>query len=1219
MTHKSFSATAGRSGSATKTLTKPAAHSGACCRHARIPFVIVAMLYVGLAVTSLEAALMCQDTPVLAASNTMQGQVGRQVSTPRLVIYNGNTRDLVGHSRPGVHGMTFALYQEASGSAPSWMETQNVTVDSQGNYSVVLGITKPDGVPAELLSSGLTRWLGIQLENNVESPRIVFTSVPFAFHASSADSLANHAASEYVLAQQLQTASGLTQLGLTSLINTSIASQLGNNGNQYARLDVPNRFSGDQVVDGTLSLDATGTATAARGYASFPVDLLASSFNSTTAQPETKVFRWQVAPVRSNTATPSASLNLLYRASASATPALTGLSINEDGTINFAPRQKLFQFENASNFMSIQDAITAAGQSGAVLVPPTYTGTDSFVNPNNIPVIDLRSALSTIEVGDLPGIICDGSADASLVLNALTGAQDSISNRTISFRGCGHVRLDHQWVIRYQYAPTIDLSETQLLGCNGASGPMILVQRSIGWTITSSTRGSAVIYTNGGSFCGKAGSKFTGGIGTDNDFHTYPGGYTNTSGTLTNITINGAAGTPGFCGFCTSVAENQENFNISETTINCNFSQGESKGIGFLSRFAQNATISHNNVVGCMWGIYWFSPHMFVEYNNLTANGDWDIFIPTSAYGGTTSGAGLFCDSIGNIIRGNIQAEGSGAFLWARNDSGYCSGTLEGNLINGDWSNVNCNGPGCGLHGGHHVPIGQHMIEDGGVLYLQGNVADNQTSRGVLNTVPLIGDSRYPSGGSLATYIDLGNSWMQPTAVFDGKPPQNGLRHLSSSSSDPDVTTFDEIMQSAAGGGSSRNPPLKIWRTGTAGGGSYVDYAMTTLDDLYQQASNGNSFVIDVVRNDPGTPTGLAVRLSLYGGVNVATPPAIASPVVKAQGGGSGSTWGYKVVGISGGGTRYTTAEVTVSNAAILDSSHWSRIETKKMPGYVEYQLWLTTQPAGAGRTLGMIASFNTTTANTNCAIDAVQGCDGTDQRWYMTDKGQAIITAGAPTTTTADGRINIAAGSKYYIGGTALAASDVGALASSTQLAQSKSCKSTDKVSAYDAVTGQFACSADQTAGVTSVVGRTGDVLLTKSDVGLGNVENTSDANKPISTATQAALNIKLDKGTATWPSSGTITTTIASGSATLPTAPIAAKSCAEAATVAATGVVTTDVILWTPIADFTAVGGYMPGDTLKIYSYPATNTINFKVCNADTINAVTPGVVTLNWRVVR
>ncbi len=34
----------------------------------------------------------------------------------------------------------------------------------------------------------------------------------------------------------------------------------------------------------------------------------------------------------------------------------------------------------------------------------------------------------------------------------------------------------------------------------------------------------------------------------------------------------------------------------------------------------------------------------------------------------------------------------------------------------------------------------------------------------------------------------------------------------------------------------------------------------------------------------------------------------------------------------------------------------------------------------------------------------------------------------------------------------------------------------------------------------------------LTKGDVGLSNVDNTSDANKPISVATQAALNAKID-----------------------------------------------------------------------------------------------------------
>lgn len=51
--------------------------------------------------------------------------------------------------------------------------------------------------------------------------------------------------------------------------------------------------------------------------------------------------------------------------------------------------------------------------------------------------------------------------------------------------------------------------------------------------------------------------------------------------------------------------------------------------------------------------------------------------------------------------------------------------------------------------------------------------------------------------------------------------------------------------------------------------------------------------------------------------------------------------------------------------------------------------------------------------------------------------------------------------------------------------------------------------------APVTSVSGKTGAVSLAKGDVGLANVDNTSDANKPISTATQTALDGKVDEVT--------------------------------------------------------------------------------------------------------
>lgn len=47
----------------------------------------------------------------------------------------------------------------------------------------------------------------------------------------------------------------------------------------------------------------------------------------------------------------------------------------------------------------------------------------------------------------------------------------------------------------------------------------------------------------------------------------------------------------------------------------------------------------------------------------------------------------------------------------------------------------------------------------------------------------------------------------------------------------------------------------------------------------------------------------------------------------------------------------------------------------------------------------------------------------------------------------------------------------------------------------------------------VLSVAGQTGVVVLTKSDVGLSNVDNTSDINKPVSNAQSTALGLKEDK----------------------------------------------------------------------------------------------------------
>lgn len=55
------------------------------------------------------------------------------------------------------------------------------------------------------------------------------------------------------------------------------------------------------------------------------------------------------------------------------------------------------------------------------------------------------------------------------------------------------------------------------------------------------------------------------------------------------------------------------------------------------------------------------------------------------------------------------------------------------------------------------------------------------------------------------------------------------------------------------------------------------------------------------------------------------------------------------------------------------------------------------------------------------------------------------------------------------------------------------------------------------------------GDITIIKSDIGIGNVDNTSDINKPVSISQQAALNAKLDK-TSVKQTTGTSTTDVMS-----------------------------------------------------------------------------------------
>jgi hypothetical protein len=103
--------------------------------------------------------------------------------------------------------------------------------------------------------------------------------------------------------------------------------------------------------------------------------------------------------------------------------------------------------------------------------------------------------------------------------------------------------------------------------------------------------------------------------------------------------------------------------------------------------------------------------------------------------------------------------------------------------------------------------------------------------------------------------------------------------------------------------------------------------------------------------------------------------------------------------------------------------------------------------------------------------------------------------------------------------------------------------------------------------------------------------------------------------------PLTGTLATTIATGSTSLGTPTINAGQCTSPVSVttgSAANVLSTDVIEASFNSSPIGVVGFEPGAMLAIIPYPGSGSVNFVVCN-NTSSNITAGAVTLNWRVTR
>lgn len=186
------------------------------------------LIFLTLSITSVLAQIgtdagRSEDEPAAITS------AEKSRAVPRLVRFSGAVRE--GDApRTGVVGLTFAIYADHQGGAPLWVETQNVQLDQQGHYTVLLGRTSSGGLPVKLFVTGEARWLGARVaeEGAEEQPRVALVSVPYALTSADAQTLGGRPASDFQLTRTAAQAAGDgSQAGFEPSANSGTAGFIG--------------------------------------------------------------------------------------------------------------------------------------------------------------------------------------------------------------------------------------------------------------------------------------------------------------------------------------------------------------------------------------------------------------------------------------------------------------------------------------------------------------------------------------------------------------------------------------------------------------------------------------------------------------------------------------------------------------------------------------------------------------------------------------------------------------------------------------------------------------------------------------------------------------------------------------------------------------------------------------------------------------------------------
>ena len=147
-----------------------------------------------------------------------------------MINYQGKVTDSSGNPVNGTVSIHFSIYSQETGGTALWTETQSSVVVENGIFNVLLGSVNPI---SENFFDGGDRWLELEVEGEVMSPRQQIVSVGYALRADKANEADD---ADMVDGQHA----------------SAFASATHNHDAAYVNEEQANCITSDMIVDGTV-------------------------------------------------------------------------------------------------------------------------------------------------------------------------------------------------------------------------------------------------------------------------------------------------------------------------------------------------------------------------------------------------------------------------------------------------------------------------------------------------------------------------------------------------------------------------------------------------------------------------------------------------------------------------------------------------------------------------------------------------------------------------------------------------------------------------------------------------------------------------------------------------------------------------------------------------------------------------------------------------------